>query len=73
MISLGVSGRFSFLSFFSFIEPITTADQAQLEFYLHWSGNISTTASGTYSVLANDDGTIKVTGIDTEIGNDRGY
>ncbi|MDP8209361.1 MAG: hypothetical protein P9M05_01015 [Candidatus Stygibacter australis] len=49
---------------------ITTEDQAQLEFYLHWSGNTTTTASGTYSVLANDDGTINVTGIGTEIGND---
>lgn len=49
---------------------ITTADQAQLEFYLHWAGNTTRTASGTYSVQANDDGTIYVIGIGTEVGND---
>jgi len=49
---------------------ITSADQAQLEFYLHWAGDTNRTASGIYSVQANDDGTIIVTGVGTEIGND---
>ncbi|MDP8220169.1 MAG: hypothetical protein P9X26_02405 [Candidatus Stygibacter frigidus] len=49
---------------------ITSADQTQLEFYLHWAGNTNRTASGTYSIQVNDDGTIMVTGVGTELGND---
>jgi len=49
---------------------ITNKDQAQLEFFLHWSGNTNQTASGTYSIQANDDGTIDITGIGTELGRD---
>ena len=50
---------------------IDESDQANLEFFLRWSGDSNSTESGTYSILANADGTIKITGIGTEIGRDR--
>ena len=49
---------------------ITEEDQEQLEFFLHWSGNTNSTASGTYTVQANDDGTVDITGVGTEVGRD---
>lgn len=50
---------------------ITSEDQTQLEFFLQWSGSTNQTASGTYTIQANDDGSIEITGTGTEIGNDR--
>ena len=49
---------------------ITEEDQEQLEFFLHWSGNTNSTASGTYTIQANNDGTIDITGVGTEVGRD---
>jgi hypothetical protein len=49
---------------------ITSNDQERLEFFLHWSGSTNRTASGTYSILANDDGTLDIIGIGTELGRD---
>jgi hypothetical protein len=49
---------------------ITSQHQEELEFFLHWSGNTNTTASGTYTIQANDDGTLDIIGTGTELGKD---
>lgn len=50
---------------------IGVEDQERLEFFLRWSGNTNATASGTYTIQVNEDGSINITGTGTEIGKDR--
>lgn len=49
---------------------LTSADQDKLEFFLHWSGNTNSTASGTYTIQAFDDGSLEIIGLGTELGED---
>lgn len=49
---------------------ITIDDQERLEFFLRWSGNTNRTASGTYTIQINEDGTVVITGTGTELGKD---
>ncbi|MCF7919895.1 MAG: hypothetical protein K9N06_08275 [Candidatus Cloacimonetes bacterium] len=49
---------------------IDESDQEALEFFLRWSGNTDATDSGIYTIKANADGTIEITGTGNEIGKD---
>lgn len=50
---------------------IDSSDQQNLEFFLRWSGNTNSTASGTYTIIANDNGSVEIVGVGTEIGRDK--
>ena len=49
---------------------IDLSDQERLEFFLRWSGNTNSTASGTYTIEVLENGTVEITGTGTEIGKD---